>query len=67
MFDGRLYFWVVKIIVVDGFGYLGLYKNFVVGLGCDFVYVYKFVYFIGVVLDDLSMEVLIGVGCKICN
>lgn len=65
--DGRSYFWVAKTTAADGLGYLGLHKNFAVGLGCDLAHAHKLVYSTGVVLDDPSTEVPIGAGCKICN
>ena len=65
--DGRSYFWLAKTTAPEGQGYLGQHKSFAIGLGCDLIHADKLVYSTGIALDDPSIAVPIGAGCKICN
>lgn len=65
--DGRSYFWIAKTTASARQGYLGQHKSFAVGLGCDLVHADKLVYSHGIAVDDPSIAVPIGAGCKICN
>jgi predicted transcriptional regulator/transcriptional regulator with XRE-family HTH domain len=65
--DGRSYFWLAKTTAPEGQGYLGQHKSFAIGLGCDLIHADKLVYSTGIALDNPSIAVPIGAGCKICN
>jgi predicted transcriptional regulator len=65
--DGRSYFWIATTTPPEGRGYLGQRKSFAIGLGCDLAHADQLVYSTGVALNDPTIVVPIGAGCKICN
>ncbi|WP_206186742.1 short-chain fatty acyl-CoA regulator family protein [Williamsia sp. 1135] len=65
--DGRTYLWIARTVRSASAGYLAPEKMFVVALGCDIAYADRLVYSTGIAIDDPTITVPIGAGCKVCD
>lgn len=65
--DGRTYLWIARTVRSASAGYLAPEKMFVVALGCDIAYADRLVYSTGIAVDDPTITVPIGAGCKVCD
>lgn len=65
--DGRDYFWIARTVARKRTGYGMPTKTFALGLGCELRHARRLVYSRGLDLDDRSLAIRIGMGCKSCE